>query len=66
MKSIARKCFVGFMMLAAVVAPIRLTAQEQPESSTSAGAVTPNPVPLINQPVSGELLRGPILPALLE
>jgi predicted dienelactone hydrolase len=51
MKSIARKCFVGLMMLAAVMAPIRLTAQEQPESSTSAGAVTPNPVPLINQPL---------------
>jgi len=57
MKSIARKCLVGLMMLFALVAPILLAGQEQPESSTSAGAATPNPVPLINQPLEPDATK---------
>jgi hypothetical protein len=57
MKSIAQKCHVSAMMLAALVAPILLAGQEQPESSTSAGAATPNPVPLINQPLEPDAAK---------
>ena len=51
MKSIARKCLAGLMLLAALAAPILLTAQEQPEGSASVDTGTANPVPLINQPL---------------
>ena len=57
MKSIARKCLAGLMLLAALAAPILLTAQQQPEGSTSVDTGTANPVPLINQPLVPDATR---------
>lgn len=57
MKSIARKCLAGLMLLAALAVTVRLAAQQQPEGSTSVDTGTANPVPLINQPLVPDAAR---------
>ena len=44
-------------LCAARAFPVGLPAQEQPESSVSLGAVTPNPVPLINLPLVPDVTK---------